>query len=1200
MTTMDTRAPMELFGAHPGVSVIDPSSVLTRLWYFDGKFLRAEGFRLDQEYVRSLVALSNQAVGRGVVHGFDVGRGGGDDLRIEGGLALAPSGRVIHLPQQVDVSVAKLIARSTGEFDPGAPSSASPADFSPCPPERPGEPVTGVPPRPLYVLTVAPAEALCGEEERFGQLCEDACATETDRSVAVEGVRFRVRELRLTLPTSRRVSFSQAHLRSRVASAFFADERRATPSMISGSGLRSDVWCAGAEGVGGEEVALAVFERSGSTTTWLDMWTARRELMEQTPQRYWGWRFAMRPLDVFLAEVLQFQCQLLSLGGDGGGPGGEDACAEERAALTEVDDVLATLARGRRRDEEPMEMEAIGVRSTEAVHERPLEEALAAEGMSAMAQRLTELRARVADALRGRSRRGTGSLLIDGGIVELPSGGYLPVDPSRSVEQQVHALIGPGVDLRFCAVRPDFIPEALQEAQHMERISLTQGIDDPAAIEEVDIFVPGGEVGHQETSIEAFEGRVRLVPGTRRVERATKTGSALTMAAVARDQEHEGWSWSLAAHGEAPHRLDVGRLASAIANGLADGVREAEAEAVEEEVGEEAVRRVVELHAEASEEHERTLTDPSFPQRLAREHVLARERYDRAMVAVAEPARPGASIPDRPIPPDQKRPVSLWFDVQTDGDLRQAEIGEAVPFRLRFSTYSRASTEPLVIDVQVNGDLVVRTKHGRKAGSGAGQVTVVTDVKGTADPLVIAEGQVTDAPPQRLRDLALRWELFAAADGTRKTAVSREGQERRGAQARFLDEGSPRHVQGLFELVRAGGIDLRLDGGWTPAATEARVGPQLVRVADLDLREAAGALDPGSRGRDLGEAVIDLIGTELAVRGRDPGFTAHARQRLFGAERDQADVVRATADWVMFHRRRTKVCAGPSERPRSIRRFRWYHAVVAERADLERFRALAGRWAEAGTDHIDEMRVPDRLDDLGFELVTSVEFEERRAELHSSLVALRTAWSAGDRGHRLLRALVAAPPTGDGVNVERQRLATVTSAVADLIDTSRLQTDALSHIPPEFQASGIDGVFFTVGHRRPDAELSHVLLVRATRKDWDQIQQVAQQLDELDEEVFHSVFTAPATFVARFDGDNLVNRDEVVEWWNIASGVLFAGRVLAPALADLADPSGRVEPWLDALREALGFEQVVDLDQIRWTRDDNDMAVFLVRDEPIG
>src|SRR5262245_64314120 len=56
----------------------------------------------------------------------------------------------------------------------------------------------------------------------------------------------------------------------------------------------------------------------------------------------------------------------------------------------------------------------------------------------------------------------------------------------RSVNDQVRALLGDGVDLCFCIVRPDYVAHALEEAQHMERISLTDGLDDPAHRPEVD------------------------------------------------------------------------------------------------------------------------------------------------------------------------------------------------------------------------------------------------------------------------------------------------------------------------------------------------------------------------------------------------------------------------------------------------------------------------------------------------------------------------------------------------------------------------------------------------------------------------------------------------------------------------------------------------------------------------------------------
>ena len=40
-----------------GITVIDPSTPLKRLNYFDGKFLRASDFDVEQGYLRELVAL---------------------------------------------------------------------------------------------------------------------------------------------------------------------------------------------------------------------------------------------------------------------------------------------------------------------------------------------------------------------------------------------------------------------------------------------------------------------------------------------------------------------------------------------------------------------------------------------------------------------------------------------------------------------------------------------------------------------------------------------------------------------------------------------------------------------------------------------------------------------------------------------------------------------------------------------------------------------------------------------------------------------------------------------------------------------------------------------------------------------------------------------------------------------------------------
>ena len=1166
MTTTDLSVPMELLGMQPGISVIDPSTVLTRLWYFDGKFLRAEGFRRDQEYFRALVALSNQAVGSGVVHGFDVRHGRGDALHVSGGLALAPSGRVVHLPRDVDLAIATLIARSAGELEPRTAITRSKADFAPCPPETPSDPVHTVPVRPLYVLTVAAAEALCGEEERFGQLCEDACATETDRSLVVEGARFRVRELHLTLPVSARVPFDATHLRSRVATAYFELERHVVPSMISGPGLRTDVWCRGADGVGGDEVPLAVFERSGAVTTWIDMWTVRRELIETTPHRYWEWRLAMRPLDVFLAQVLQFQCQLIGATGEPGGPGLVDPCAHERSVLVETQQVLEALVAKRQGSTEEL-----------GSHEHALLLAAGGAGdddVTELTDRLEELRTRISGALTGPIRAASGSLLLDWGHVTLPSGGYLPVDPTRPLEPQVRALMGPGVDLRFCAVRADFIPEALQEAQHMERISLTQGIDDPSKLEEVDVLVPAGVVSVARDAVDAFEGRVRVLPAVLPANRAAlvEQGSVLMLAAVARDQTDDGWSWTMAAHGEAPQRLAVADVVAAFAGRSAgDAAAAGDADSIR-------------LYVEHDATHDATIAESGFGQRLNREGVMARERLNRIGLRL-DPTEAAFEVPpDRPIARDEKRPFSLWIDVETDRDLRDVPIGGQVSIRrLRGTAYSRASTEPLFVDLKVTGSLVVAAKHTRTATDGDTLVDIVTNVEGFVDPLMIAGGQVYDLPPRPMRGLALRWRVGVTASSIRilDVAVVRGS----GLRAAFEDAGTPRKIHGTLATTAPGNDDA-LAGNWIHT-TAMTAGTEEIILADLDLSEAPGALDLGAPGRELGEAVIDVIGTALAAEGREAGFAVAARQRLFGLAAGDVSTISPTTDWVMFHRRRTKTCADSIERPRAVRRLQWFHALIDDVGSLSEYGALAGRWQRATrAGDIDAVKLRDRLDHLGFVPVAIVEFPEQSTELASSRVALRAAWSASPRGSMIVAGIAASPPTGDGPSVDLGRLMTATSVVADLIDTSRMQTDVITEIPPEFQSSGIDGALFTIGYGRRDAETTNVLLVRvaSVREAMDRLAGTASTTrDALDQIDMFEV--GPE---AIWTGTEISNQGDLIHWLGQPGSTgLYLGPVAGVAGATPSPPAP-----IAALRDALSLHEVGSF-TTTWSDPTSEFALIL-------
>jgi hypothetical protein len=479
-----------LVGQQSGVTVIPNPTPLTRLNYFDGKFLRAQDLQAEQRYLRYLVELSNQANGSGIVHGFDLALGSGDKLTIQPGLAIDPQGRVLLLPQECALSIQDLLDRSRSTqslFQTAA--TATTGGFEICQ-EVSATPVTApFSGRDWYLLTIAHAEALCGEEDVYGKLCEEACITSTDRPWRLEGVVVRLHPLPLNtqLTKSTAVSLGAVHLRSQLASAWFADEAGRLDSLISKAGLESSVWCHGAADFTGSEVALGVLVRQGGTTLFLDEWIARREIMDTPARRYWQWRMRQRSWDVYLAHILQFQCQLRDAFGKAPTtPVEDDPCSQAKYLVAEAAEHLKTLT------------EFYQATTTKLVKMAPSER-LDVLGAKTIPQvdftRMADLRHRLEKAKLAFEFLPQDRLLIQRGIVELPSAGYLPVVPSStlSVNQQVKRLLGEGLDLRFCLVRPDFVAHALEEAQHLDRISLLTGLDNPMNKQEVDILVPDGQ-----------------------------------------------------------------------------------------------------------------------------------------------------------------------------------------------------------------------------------------------------------------------------------------------------------------------------------------------------------------------------------------------------------------------------------------------------------------------------------------------------------------------------------------------------------------------------------------------------------------------------------------------------------------------------------------------------------------------------------
>ena len=464
-----------------GVSFIVQSTPLTRLHYFDGKFLRADAFTLEQDYNRTTRRLANLAGGWGVVSGLGVSIDTTDPglLDVSAGLAVTAAGNFVYAVGDIQATLADLLAVATP-----APIGGN-ADFGNCA-AAPKAGVTQATGFGIYEITVGPVEGLCGNEAVFGKICESACVSDSQRPYWREGVVLRLRPITLQLATSSAVTLTTTHLRNRVASAYFAAEPWLTPSALSASGLDSDLWCYPATLYSRDEVVIGLLVRDATATRVIDAWSGRRERMDTQARGYWQGRMAMRPWNVFTAQVLQFQCQLVGLFDGTGGTTGGDDCDQIRQLLdstrTQIDALHKRYSDG-------------ALRILQKFGNKP-----SAQDAQSM---ITEIKGSYADLYQISSQLagadlGAGPLPVDrqllqAGFVELPPAGYLPVVPGQQpLADQLSRMFGEGVDLAYHAVRHDEIAHLVEEAQHMDRISLTRGLDDPTQLEQVEIFVPDG------------------------------------------------------------------------------------------------------------------------------------------------------------------------------------------------------------------------------------------------------------------------------------------------------------------------------------------------------------------------------------------------------------------------------------------------------------------------------------------------------------------------------------------------------------------------------------------------------------------------------------------------------------------------------------------------------------------------------------
>lgn len=406
------------------------SGGLVRMNFFDGLFLRAEHLNVVQDYARDLARSVGAASGPGVVEGLGLTLES-DRLLADAGLAIAADGHVLRAAVPMSYALGDLqVATDT-----------------------------------FWWVQLEPAEWTYGDEAVQGLLCDDPCSGgSTHQSRRVEGVR-----LCLQAASETGLDGVTRGKRSWLASRRFQAERHdaggwpdpADPPPTSSPPQRNTA----PENV----VRLGVLCPPKADRGWqLDVWTARRDRGDPPPTRYWQWHLGMRPWDVFIAQVLQFQAELADLSpvSDPGARVRGDALLKHLAEL---------LGRLHATDQDQAEEQDQGYDGD-------------------VAQEVDQLRAglteELADLTGGVAALATGRTLAELGFVELPPAGFLPCAGATRAEirRELEDLLGDPAYLdRVCTCTIGDLGGLLAAAQHRPRLSLAAP---PAPGSGLAVYVP--------------------------------------------------------------------------------------------------------------------------------------------------------------------------------------------------------------------------------------------------------------------------------------------------------------------------------------------------------------------------------------------------------------------------------------------------------------------------------------------------------------------------------------------------------------------------------------------------------------------------------------------------------------------------------------------------------------------------------------
>ncbi len=223
-------------------------------------------------------------------------------------------------------------------------------------------------------------------------------------------------------------------------------------------------------------------------------------------------------------------------------------------------------------------------------------------------------------------------------------------------------------------------------------------------------------------------------------------------------------------------------------------------------------------------------------------------------------------------------------------------------------------------------------------------------------------------------------------------------------------------------------------------------------ILDSQLTRNDDVLKAGNPAHTASLSAVQVVGAALG----DPGFADAAARLLFPPPPPATGElqVRATADWVLFHRRRDKVC-GEEKVVTAVaaRRYQVYHLLAPSLESAEKIRQILVANDAAA------------IARLGFGPVDVVEFAAGVSSLNTPVAVIQADWQTAGPGNRLIYGAVASSgaAAGEGEGLALARLNRLEDAVAPIsAPHEQLRSETLTAVPSPLAVPGSDGVMVLV------------------------------------------------------------------------------------------------------------------------------------------